>query len=107
MSLRWKIEYWVEPSKKNSIKEWFENLPKEHVISITDEIEKLEIYGNNLKMPSSKALGKGLFELRERTYHYRIYYTFNGKQIIIFLIAGNKKTQEKDIKIARKRLQEL
>ena len=104
---KWDIQYWQDSSEKNTIKEWFNKLPVQHVESIAEEIDMLETYGNNLKMPHSKALGKGLFELRERTYHYRLYYTFNGKHIIIVVMAGNKHSQEKDIKIARKRLQEI
>ena len=66
----------------------------------------LEELGNELKLPHSRALGKGLFELRERQFGYRVYYCFKGNQLIILLTAGDKKTQEKDIKIAYKRLLE-
>lgn len=59
-----------------------------------------------LKLPHSKALGKGLFELRERKYGYRVYYGFLKKYIIILLAAGDKNSQEKDILIARGRLAE-
>ncbi len=104
---KWDLQYWIELSGKQSIKEWFLHLDDAHAESIAIEIDLLKLHGNNLKMPHSKALGKGLFELRERTYNYRMYYSFNGKQIIIILMAGNKKSQEKDIKIARKRLQEI
>ena len=64
----------------------------------------LEITGNVLRLPHSRALGQGLFELRESRYGLRIYYGFHGKHIIIVLAAGDKRTQEKDIKIARNRL---
>jgi putative addiction module killer protein len=67
----------------------------------------LEASGNKLKLPHSKSLGKGLFELRERRYGYRIYYGFLGEFIIILLAVGDKKGQAKDISIARERLLEI
>ena len=103
----WKIEYWKDSSGKSPVKEWFSKLNRQEAKSVFDDLEMLKLYGNQLKMPYSKALSKGLFELRERTYHYRIYYSFNGKEIIIVLVAGNKKSQEKDILLARKRLANL
>lgn len=67
----------------------------------------LQLLGNELRMPHSKALSDGLFELRERRYGFRIYYSFHGKQIVIVLAAGDKSSQDKDIRKARKRLEEL
>ena len=58
-------------------------------------------------MPDSKALGKGLFELREMQYGYRIYYGFHGKCIVIIVAAGDKTSQDHDIKIARQRLSQV
>ncbi|MBP6870248.1 hypothetical protein KBC04_05170 [Candidatus Babeliales bacterium] len=45
-----------------------------------------------------------MFELRERHYGSRIYYGFCGNRLIILVAAGDKTSQEKDIKIARQRL---
>lgn len=103
----WHIRYWIDKSGKNLFAEWLLSLSEKETKNINKKIEMLELYGNTLKMPHSKALGQGLFELREQINCYRIYYGFHGKQIIIILIAGNKKSQDKDIKIARKRLESL
>ena len=54
-----------------------------------------------MKMPHSKALKQGLFELREPSFGLRVYYCFAGKKVIILLMAAGKKTQTKDIKYAR------
>jgi putative addiction module killer protein len=102
---KWIIDYWSDG--KNSVEAWFKQVEQAHLRSITKEIKMLEATGNELRMPHSKALGEGLFELRERRYGYRIYYGFHGKQIIIVLAAGDKKSQDRDIKIARKRLSNL
>jgi putative addiction module killer protein len=83
---------------------YLDKLSKEHLKSIAKELKLLELCGNNLKLPHSKALGRGLFELRERVYGYRIYYTFVASRKIILLNIGNKRTQQNDIKVARNRL---
>ncbi|HQS83801.1 MAG TPA: type II toxin-antitoxin system RelE/ParE family toxin [Alphaproteobacteria bacterium] len=67
----------------------------------------LEKCGNELRLPHSKALGNGLFELRERAYGYRIYYTFTHNHTIFLLQGGDKKTQHQDIKIERERLDKI
>ncbi|MCL5260193.1 MAG: type II toxin-antitoxin system RelE/ParE family toxin [Gammaproteobacteria bacterium] len=61
----------------------------------------LELCGNSLRLPHSKSLGEGLFELRERRFGVRIYYAFFKNQTIILLHAGNKSSQSKDIKKAK------
>ena len=63
--------------------------------------------GNELRLPHSKSLGNGLFELRERNFGYRVYYTFCKQQVIVLLHSGDKNTQNKDIKLARERLIKL
>ena len=103
----WQIKYWKDSSGKSPVNQWLLDLNANQANAIAKELDFLKAAGNSLKMPHSKALGKGLFELRERNYHFRIYYGFHGKQIIIILMAGNKHSQEKDIKIARKRLSTL
>lgn len=101
----WKMEYWDEPESR--LKKWLLKLPKEKFKAVFSELALLQECGNELKLPHSKALGKGLFELRERGFGMRVYYTFRGKKIIILLQAGDKGSQEKDIKTAQKRLQAL
>lgn len=104
MSFSWKIECWPE---NNDVERWLKKLSKEQFQSVSKEMTMLELAGNELKMPHSKALGKKLFELRERRFALRLYYTFYEQQIIILLAAGDKSTQKKDIEIARKRLEQL
>ena len=104
---RWQIEYWSPGRGKSSIEKWLDKLTKEQLKSVAKELKLLEESGNELKLPHSRALGKGLFELRERRYGYRIYYGFMGAEMIILLAAGDKKSQEKDMAIARKRLSEF
>ncbi len=104
---KWNIEYWVNENGKSSIEKWFKKLTEEQAESVTKELRILEKLGNDLSLPHSRALSKGLFELRERRFGYRIYYCFKGDRLIILIAAGDKKSQDKDIKTAYKRLDEL
>lgn len=101
---KWSIEYWSGSTGKKSIEHWLEQRTKEELKSLTKELAMLELTGNQLRMPHSKALGEGLFELRERRYGFRIYYGFHGNNVIILLAAGDKKSQTNDIRLARERL---
>ncbi len=94
--MKWCITYW------NNLEKWLNELNKEQLKSVSKELHLLELSGNRLRLPHSKSLGKGIFELRERSYGYRMYYAFHNETITL-LSAGNKNTQKKDIKIARTR----
>lgn len=107
MDKTWVIKYWITDSGKNETERWFNRLPTEHARSVTKELTLLKKCGNYLKLPHSRALGKKLFELRERMHGYRIYYTFHGHQMIVLLVAGDKSTQKNDILLARERIEEL
>lgn len=97
MDSNWIIKYW--PVSKD-IERWFKKLTNNQKRCVAKELAVLKKSGNDLKMPHSRALGKKLFELRERTYGYRVYYMFYENQVIILLAAGDKSTQTNDIKIA-------
>ncbi|CFR05211.1 type II toxin-antitoxin system RelE/ParE family toxin [Yersinia kristensenii] len=74
-------------------------------------IERLEVEGNRLKLPHSRVIGGGLFELRVGGKNIaRSLYAYASGENIYLLRAFVKKTQttpSNEIKIARKRLQEL
>jgi hypothetical protein len=69
---QWKIKYWAPRKSKGPIEKWFDKLTKEQFKSLAKEIMMLEQVGNELKLPHSKALGKGLFELRERQLQFLV-----------------------------------
>lgn len=103
----WSVQYWCDVKGKSTVESWLDNLSKEELKSVAKEIKLLECCGHNLRLPHSRALQNGLFELRERTYGYRIYYTFLSCRKIVLLHAGRKSRQTKDIATARKRLVSL
>ena len=102
---KWKIDYYYPNEKQvSSVENFFNQLTREQLKSLAKELKLLELCGNTLKLPHSKSLGHGLFELRERKFGYRIYYTFCKNQIIILLNAGDKSSQRRDIKKAKELL---
>ena len=106
--IKWQVHYWInQESGTVPVKKWLNKLTVEQQKAVFKKLYLLEDRGNKLELPHSKALGKGLFELRDMEYGYRIYYGFHGKLIIIVLAAGDKTSQDKDIKIAQKRFSEL
>lgn len=55
-----------------------------------------------------KSVGDGVSEMRvDVGPGYRLYYTRRGQELIVLLIGGDKSTQDRDIKRARKMAQEL
>ncbi|MFA7241080.1 MAG: type II toxin-antitoxin system RelE/ParE family toxin [Sulfuricellaceae bacterium] len=72
----------------------------------------MKTYGANLRLPHSRAMGEGLFELRckgEEGIGRAFYCTMVGREIVI-LHSFIKKTQEtppSELRIARKRLKEV
>src|SRR3989339_408986 len=98
----WKVEYWKNSETGNSpFEKWLSKLTIGQRNLVIDQIYRLQRIGNLLTLPHSKALGKGLYELREMEYGYRIYYGFHGKCVIIVVGAGDKTSQDRDIVVAR------
>ncbi len=56
---------------------------------------------DKLRLPHSKSLGSGLFELRERQFGLRVYYLYAENLAVLILQGGDKSTQEKDIQKAK------
>jgi putative addiction module killer protein len=56
----------------------------------------------------TKSLGNGLFEAKIRFGPgFRLYFVNKGTKIIVLLCGGDKSTQERDIKKARKMAEEI
>ena len=94
------------------VKEEIEGWPDGMLADYARIIELLMEFGPNLRMPHSRALGGGLFELRPRGREGigRVFYCFVVGQRVVILHAFVKKTQEtpeQELKIARKRVREV
>jgi phage-related protein len=75
-------------------------------------VELLMEFGPNLRMPHSRAMGGGLFELRPRGREGigRAFYCFAVGQRVVILHGFVKKTEEspeKELKKARRRMKEV
>ena len=75
-------------------------------------VELLMEFGPNLRMPHSRAMGGGIFELRARGQegHARAFYCFVVGQRVVVLNAFVKKTEgtpERELRIARIRMEEV
>lgn len=84
--------------------------------SIRADFRKISLllveYGLQVRMPYSKAMGDGLFEMRPkgRDGIGRVFYCYvKGKRIIILhsFIKKSQKTPHKELQLARKRMQEV
>jgi phage-related protein len=74
--------------------------------------ERMEIYGPDLGMPHTQAVGEGLFELRLRAAEgiARVFYcTLVGCEVVMLhqFIKKSEKTPRKELDIARKRMKEM
>ena len=101
------IEYF-NASVLETIGEW----PADVVADYGRVLELACTHGPRLKMPYSRAMGGGLFELRARgsSGHARALYCFRTGQRIVILHAFRKKTRQTadhDLAVARRRLKEI
>lgn len=91
--------------KTDYFEKWFTKLRDiQGKARILARLKRIEL-GN---IGDHKSIGGGLFELRiDYGPGYRIYYVRMKESIIVLLAGGDKSTQEKDIKRARKILSEI
>ena len=94
------------------VKAEIENWPDGILADYARMIELLMEFGPNLRMPHSRAMGGGLFELRRRGREGagRVFYCFVVRRRVMILHAFIKKTEDtpvQELKIARKRMKEI
>lgn len=105
--MSYSIEYF-HPRVKAEIEDW----PDGILADYARIVELLMEFGPNLRMPHSRAMGDGLFELRPHGSEGigRVFYCFGVSQRITILHAFIKRTQdtpERELRIARKRMKEV
>lgn len=103
----WTILYYDERVKRDVFA-----LPKGILASYLRLIETMEEHGADLRMPHSRAMGAGLFELRPRGREGigRVFYCVQVRYELVILHSFVKKTQETpedELRIARRRMKEV
>jgi len=105
--MHYEIEYF-HPTIEADIEKW--------PASIKADYRRISLlvmeYGPQVRMPHTKAMGGGLFEMRPkgRDGIGRAFYCYvKGKKIIILhsFIKKTKKTPQKELRLALKRMQEV
>ena len=107
LTMNYTIEYF-HARIKIEIESWPDGL----LADFARIVELLMEFGPNVRMPHSRALGGGLFELRPRGREGigRAFYCFVSGRRVVILHAFVKKTQatpEQELKIARRRMKEV
>ena len=103
----WRVSFY-SANLENEILE----LPAGFVARFLRYAERMQIYGPDLGMPHTRAMGGGLFELRLKAAEgiARVFYcTVVGRRIVILhqFIKKSGKTPRKELGIARKRMKEV
>jgi phage-related protein len=105
--MKWTITYHSE-SVQNEILD----LPAGFLARFLRCADRMELYGPDLGMPHTRAIGDGLFELRLKAQEgiARVFYcTITGRRIVILhqFIKKTDKLPPKELAIARRRLKEI
>ena len=99
---------YFHPRVLSEIESW----PVDVVADYARLVELLVEYGPGLRLPHSRALGEGLFELRPRGRSGigRAFYCFLvGKRVVVVhaFVKKTQQTPDKELKLARTRAKEL
>ena len=103
----WQITYYNERAQRDV---WA--MPAGIVADYLRLTEAMALYGADLRMPHSRAMGGGLFELRPKGPEGigRVFYCTQVGKSIVVLHSFVKKTQETpdaEMRVARKRLKDV
>ncbi len=95
----WSVELELE------VERWMSDLSAHDFASVLPHIERLAERGNQLRMPSSRALGDGLFELRLDVLRvaWRITYFFATGRRMVLLTVFHKQRQNERAEVQRAR----
>lgn len=90
--------FMIEVRQTDEYSEWFANLrDKQARARINTRIRRLSL-GNSGDV---KPVGEGISELRiDFGPGYRVYFLQRGREVVILLAGGDKRTQQKDIQTA-------
>ena len=92
------VRYFVSASGEEPFAEWFAGLDVAASAKIARALARME-QGN---LSNVKSVGEGVLEFRiDFGPGYRIYFGRDGETIVVLLVGGTKKRQQRDIDAAR------
>ena len=105
--MNWTITYY-----NDSVQEEILTMPAGFLGRYLRYSDRMEIYGPDLGMPHTRAMGEGLFELRLKASEgvARVFFcTMTGRKIVILhqFIKKSGKTVRRELAIARRRMKEV
>jgi phage-related protein len=105
--MNWRVTFYSSGFEKEVLA-----LPAGFVARFLRYAERMEVYGPDLGMPHTRAMGKGLFELRLKAAEgiARVFYcTVVGRRIVMLhqFIKKSEKTPRKELEIAERRMKEV
>lgn len=93
------IEY-LDEKGRSPFENWFNRINAQAAAKVTTALVRLGS-GNT---SNAKSVGGGAYELRiDFGPGYRVYFGYDGPNVVILLAGGTKKRQNEDIETARKR----
>lgn len=104
---KYTIAYYSEKVENEILK-----LPKAMQAKYLQFLECMEEFGPNLGLPHTKSMGRGLFEMRLKSFEgiARVFYcTMIDKKIVVLhsFVKKTTKTPSKELEIANKRMNEV
>ena len=91
------IRYYMTADSRRPFAEWFAELDAVTRAIVARAIARME-QGN---LSNAKSIGRGVLEYRvDSGPGYRVYFGRDGETLIILLIGGSKKRQQRDIETA-------
>ena len=105
--MNWRVSFYGSALQKEILQ-----LPAGLVARFLRYAERMEIYGPDLGMPHTRAMGAGLFELRLKAAEgiaRVLYCTLSNRGIVMLhqFIKKSEKTPRKELDIARRRMKEV
>jgi len=97
--VNWRVKFYKTEGGRVPVKEWIDSLRnKKFIRRIKNRLEKVSLG----YLGDCSSVGEGVNELRFFFGSgYRIYFGYDQENVILLLIAGDKDTQNKDIKNAK------
>jgi len=105
--MSWQLTFYSPAIEKEIL-----DLPAGFVARFLRYAERMEVYGPDLGMPHTRAMGQGLFELRLKSAEgiARVFYcTIVARRIVMLhqFIKKSDKTPGKELEIAWRRMKEM